>query len=161
MRILAVDPGYDRLGIAIVEREGTGKESLLYSECLETQKKHRHEERLLVISKRLAEIIRDHSPSVLATETLFFSVNQKTALKVAEVRGVILTEAARASLPVFEYNPMQVKVAVTGYGKSDKDQVIFMTKKILRINKEALDDEYDAMAIGITCFATERFTEKK
>ncbi len=56
---------------------------------------------------------------------------------------------------------MQVKVAVTGYGKSDKDQVIFMTKKILRINKEALDDEYDAMAIGITCFATERFTEKK
>ena len=86
-----------------------------------------------------------------------FSTNQKTAIKVAEVRGVILSESARAGLKTYEYNPMQVKVAVTGYGKSDKSQVMFMTKKILCVDKEALDDEYDAMAIGITCLATERF----
>jgi crossover junction endodeoxyribonuclease RuvC len=157
MRILAIDPGYQRLGIAIIEKEVRGKETLVYSECFETDKKLPHSERLSLVAERLSEVIAEYSPEAVALETLFFSTNQKTAIKVAEVRGVILSEAARAGLKTYEYNPMQVKVAVTGYGKSDKGQVMFMTKKLLRVNKDALDDEYDAMAIGLTCLASERF----
>jgi crossover junction endodeoxyribonuclease RuvC len=157
MKILAIDPGYQRLGIAVIEKDKTGKETLVHSECFETGKKIPHSERLALVAQRLRDVIAEYGPEAVALETLFFSTNQKTAIKVAEVRGVILSESARAGLPTHEYNPMQVKVAVTGYGKSDKGQVMFMTKKLLRVNKEALDDEYDAMAIGLTCLASERF----
>jgi len=157
MKILAIDPGYQRLGIAVIEKNKTGKEILVYSECFETDKKLPHSERLSLVAQRLSETISKHKPEAVALETLFFSTNQKTAIKVAEVRGVILSESARAGLKTYEYNPMQIKVAITGYGKSDKNQVMFMTKKILHVDKEALDDEYDAMAIGITCLAIERF----
>lgn len=158
MKILAIDPGYQRLGIAVIEKTKGGKEVLIYSECFETDKSLEHSKRLSLVAERLAEIIAQYKPEAVALETLFFSTNQKTAIKVAEVRGVILSEASRTGLATYEYNPMQVKVAVTGYGKSDKTQVMFMTKKLLRVDKEALDDEYDAMAIGLTCFATERFS---
>ena len=157
MRILAIDPGYQRLGIAVIEKEIRGKETLVHSECFETDKRLPHSERLSLVAQRLRDVIAEYHPEAAAIETLFFSTNQKTAIKVAEVRGVILAEAANAGLKTYEYNPMQVKVAVTGHGKSDKNQVIFMTKKLLHVDKKALDDEYDAMAIGLTCLAIERF----
>ncbi|MFA6095720.1 MAG: crossover junction endodeoxyribonuclease RuvC [Candidatus Paceibacterota bacterium] len=157
MRIIAIDPGYERLGIAIIDKATGGKETLVFSECFETSRDLEHGERLALVGNRVREAIAEHEPGACAIETLFFAKNQKTATKVAEVRGVILAEATRGGLPVFEYTPMQVKVAVTGYGKSDKGQVTFMTKKLLRVDKDALDDEYDAMAVGLTCFARERF----
>jgi len=159
MRIIALDPGYERLGIAVIEKQPRAKETLLYSDCFKTSKDLAHEERLGLVASEIERIIAEFSPKALALETLFFSVNQKTALKVAEVRGVILSLAAKHGLKVYEYGPGQIKVAVTGHGKSDKKQVIAMIPRLLHMKKKAaLDDEYDAIAVGLTCFATEKFS---
>lgn len=155
MKILAVDPGYERLGIAILEKKRGGKETLLYSECFRTAKDQPHATRLAGIGTRVANIISEYTPEALAIETLFITTNQKTAMYVSEARGVMLYEAARAKLTVYEYTPLQIKVAVTGYGKSDKKQVMFMTEKLIAMPpKKRLDDEYDAIAVGLTCFAS-------
>jgi crossover junction endodeoxyribonuclease RuvC len=154
MIILAIDPGYERLGIAVLEKSPKQKEILLHSECFKTSAKIPHHERLTLIGKKIKEIIKKFSPEVLATEKLFFSKNQKTALLVAEARGVILYSASSAGLEVFEYTPACIKIAVTGYGKSEKRQIIDMVKKLIVVPKnENSDDEFDAIAIGLTHFA--------
>lgn len=158
MRIIAIDPGYDRLGIAVIEKEKGSKEKLVFSTCIETDKKASYEERLREVGEAFEGALDVYEPQVLALESLYFSKNQTTAIKVAEVRGVALFLAQRAGLEIKEYNPQSVKVAVTGYGKSDKKQMIFMTEKLLPTGKKkALDDEYDAIAIGLTCIAHERY----
>lgn len=161
MRILAIDPGYDRLGIAILEKQN-GKEVALFSSCVITDKKSPHSERLARIGSETKKVMVEWKPSVLAIETLFLFSNQKTAMKVAEARGVILYEAALAGLRVFEYTPLQIKIAVTGYGRSDKRQVTEMVQKLVVLpRKKRLDDEYDALAIGITCLAMEKFSTSR
>lgn len=158
MRIIAIDPGYERLGIAIIERLPRQKETLLYSDCFKTSSKLPHHERLGLIGSEIARIISEHAPQALCLENLFFSSNKKSAITVAEARGVILYQAAANKLPVYEYGPGQIKVAVTGYGASDKEQVIAMVPRLIKIDKEIrYDDEYDAIAVGLTCFAIERF----
>ena len=158
MKLISIDPGYERLGIAIIEKQKSTKEKVLFSECFKTSTKLSHGERLCLIGKEIEKVITEHKPDALAIESLFFSTNQKTALLVAEARGVILFQAAAHSLPVFEYGPGQIKVAVTGYGKSDKEHIISMIPKLVVITKEIeYDDEYDAIAVGLTCFASERF----
>jgi crossover junction endodeoxyribonuclease RuvC len=158
MRIIAIDPGYERLGIAVLEKELRGKEKLLYSDCFKTSKDIAHSERLKLLGDEIERIIGEYKPEALCLETLFFSANQKTAIAVAEARGVILYQAAKNGLKVYEYGPGEIKVAVTGYGKSDKQNVIDMVNKLVKIDKKiAHDDEYDAIAAGLTCFATERF----
>ena len=156
MRIIAVDPGYGRIGIAILERHG-GREALLYSECFETSKDLAQPERLNLVQRRLQNLIKKFKPEALAIEKLFFSKNKKTALMVAEARGVITSTAAENGLGVFEYTPAQIKVAVTGHGASDKRQVARMVKRVLNLKKEiSHDDEYDAIAVGIAHLATHR-----
>jgi crossover junction endodeoxyribonuclease RuvC len=156
MRILAIDPGYARVGIAVLEKNA-GKESLLFSECYETDAKTDQANRLAAIQKRIREVIDRFKPQALAIESLFFSKNQKTALAVAEARGTITALAAGLGLAVFEYKPAAVKVAVTGYGQSDKTHIKDMIKKILSLEKTIkLDDEYDAIAVGLTHLATYR-----
>ena len=153
-RILAIDPGFDRLGVAVFEGN-----SLLHSECVVTKPKDPHGKRLLIIGEKLREIIKKWGPKELAIETLFFNQNTTSALKVAEARGVALYEAARAGMPVFEYSPQAVKIAVTGYGKADKTQVGMMVKKLAQLpskEREMLDDELDAIALCITHLATRR-----
>ncbi len=158
MRLISIDPGYERLGIAIIEKNPKEKEKLLYSDCFRTEKKLPHHERLGLIGNEIGRVISEFKPEALCLENLFFSTNQKTAITVAEARGVILYEAAKNDLKVFEYGPGQIKVAVTGYGKSDKNQIIAMIPRLIKINKEIkYDDEYDAIAVGLTCFAIERF----
>jgi crossover junction endodeoxyribonuclease RuvC len=158
MRILAIDPGYERLGIAVIEKIPKSKEVVIFSECFKTSTKLSHSERLCFIGKELEKVILEHRPEALAIESLFFGANQKTAITVAEARGVILFQAGVYNLPIYEYGPGQIKVAVTGYGKSDKEQIITMIPKLVKITKEIKhDDEYDAIAIGLTCFAIERF----
>ncbi len=154
MRVLAIDPGYDRLGIAILE---SGRpETVIHSDCFQTPKTLSHPARLVAVQKELERLITLFSPKALATETLFFSKNQKTALKVAETRGVILSTASNCDLKIYEYPPVQIKVAVTGYGASDKKQIAQLVKKLVHISKEPkYDDEYDAIAIGLTFFARE------
>ncbi len=153
-KILAIDPGYGRLGIAVLENT-----SLLYSDCFETSKELSHGERLKALGQELQKVIKKYKPEVLAIEKLFWGSNAKTALAVAEARGVILYEASCANLIIREFSPAEIKIAVTGHGRSTKVQIIKMIPKIITISKEIKhDDEYDAIAIGLTCEAT-RFIE--
>ncbi len=154
MKIIAIDPGYERLGIAVMERKNKTDE-LLYSDCFFTEKSLPHPDRLAAIGIELDRIIDEYGPEALSVETLFFSKNTKTAMKVAEARGVILHAAARRGLKIQEFSPMSIKIAVTGYGRSDKNQMISMIPRLVKINKKIkYDDEFDAIAAGITYFAT-------
>ena len=150
MKILGIDPGYDRIGIAIIE----GK-TLIHSECFETDPKDDFHVRLKELGLHIKKIIDEYKPDVMALEALFITKNQKTAMKVAEARGVISYEACLFDIPIHEYSPPQIKVAVTGHGGSDKTQIIKMIPLLIKINnkKGARDDEYDAIAVALTCQA--------
>ena len=149
MRILGIDPGYDRLGIAIIEKDR--KDSLVYSSCLQTSSKDEIYERFKQIGKEVTKIISEYKPDALAIETLFLAKNQKTAMRVSEARGIIIYEAIRNDIPVFEYSPLQIKGAICGNGASDKMMIIKMIPLLITLNKKKmLDDEYDAIAVALT-----------
>lgn len=150
MRIIGIDPGFGRLGIGIVDVE-QGKETSVYSECFETNPKDSFHARLKTVGDKIQSLCKEWCPDAASVETLFFEKNQKTAMSVAEARGVIVYELLKNSVPVFEYSPLQVKMALTGFGKAEKSQVAFMTEKLLHLKKEKrLDDELDALALAIT-----------
>lgn len=156
MRVLAIDPGYDRVGVAVLEKSAD-KETLLYSTCIETLKSDDMPERLLQIGTTISQIITEYSPTAVAIETLFFNKNIKTALGVAQARGIIMFLAKHAGCTVYEFGPQEIKIALTGYGKSDKNAVIGMVKRLIEnAPQNALDDEYDAIAVGITALAHHR-----
>lgn len=158
MRILAIDPGYGRVGMAVLDKEKTL--SLLFSQCLNTSKDAEFSDRLKVIIIEVDRLIQEYVPTVLAIENLFFNTNQKTALRVAEARGAIISTATKHNLKIMEYTPLQIKIAVTGYGRSDKKSVINMIPKLIHCpNPIQYDDEYDAIAAGITCAAHIRDTQ--
>ncbi|MBP6924291.1 MAG: crossover junction endodeoxyribonuclease RuvC [Candidatus Pacebacteria bacterium] len=154
MRVIAIDPGYDRLGVAVMENTSEA-EVLLYSTCIESARSDTLPDRLLTIGNCFVEIVKEYKPDSMAIETLFFNKNIKTAIGVAQARGTLLYLAKQSGCAVYEFGPQEIKTAVTGYGKSDKKGVIDM---IIRLVKnaplKALDDEYDAIAIGVTCLAT-------
>jgi len=154
--VLAIDPGYDRLGIAVIEGDPS-RPTLLWSDCVLPDKGERAE-RLACVSRAVTAAVQEYSPDMLAIETLFFSVNKKTAIGVAEARGAILAAAGLAALPVIECSPQQVKLAITGHGGSDKTAVARMIPQLLTLStKKRLDDELDAIAIGITGLARNPF----
>ncbi|MBU0998814.1 crossover junction endodeoxyribonuclease RuvC [Patescibacteria group bacterium] len=154
MRILGIDPGYERLGIAVLEKNKHSKECVLFSECFKTSAKLEFNERLFLIGEEVKEIIKKLKPEVLSIETLFLNTNHKTVMQVAEARGVIIYEATRAGLEVFEASPPQIKIATTGYGRANKEQVIKMVKILVKVDKnKKSDDELDAIAIALTAFA--------
>ena len=156
MRVLGIDPGVERVGIAVVDKIG-GKEAYVYSECFKTSAKLAHAERLALIGEEIARVIREHAPLALSIEKLFFQTNVTTAMFVAEARGVIMYECARQGLKVYEYTPMEIKVAVTGYGKSDKMAIMQMVPRLLKLPaRKMIDDEVDAIAAALTCYAHER-----
>lgn len=153
MIILGIDPGFERMGCAVLEKTPT-REELLYSICVTTNRQDAHEKRLLVLAEGLKKIIKKFPVDIMAVEKLFFTTNQKTAIKVAEARGVILLTAAENRLPVTEFTPLEVKMALTGYGKAEKDQVKRMTLAVLKMEKAPKsDDEIDAIAVALTCSA--------
>jgi crossover junction endodeoxyribonuclease RuvC len=156
MKILAIDPGYDRLGVAVMETIDR-QEKLLYSACLTTDKKTTVPERLWELGKQLEDLLTEHQPDQVALETLFFNKNQKTALAVAEARGMIVYLAKKHDCVVREFGPSEVKVAVTGYGSSDKRAVTDMLRRLVKnLPDKALDDEYDAIAVAVTALAHHR-----
>lgn len=156
-RVLAIDPGFDRLGIAVIERKRGKKETVLYSNCIETLRSDDFSSRLAHVARAVRTTIKKFTPTTLAIETLFFSTNQKTAMRVAEVRGAIILCAHDAGLPIHEYGPGEIKMAVTGYGKSDKKEIATMIPLLVTLTKKITrDDEYDAIAIGLTCLAHQR-----
>ena len=151
MIILGIDPGFERMGCAVLEKNPSG-EKLIYSSCLISSRNDAHEKRLLVLAGGLKKIIKDFRPDTMAIEKLFFTANQKTAMKVAEARGVALLLAAENNLKVLEFTPLEVKMAMTGYGRAEKDQVRKMVLAMLKMDgKGKLDDEIDAIAIALAC----------
>jgi len=160
MKILSIDPGFERVGIAVIEKTFLQKDILVYSECFKTSAKISFPERLKKIGNEVEKIIKKYKPEVLAIEKLYFTTNQKTAMGVSEARGAIVYIASKNGLLVYEYTPPQVKVAVTGYGKASKEMLMSMIPKLIDIKKGInSDDELDAIAIGLTCLACEKFTQ--
>ncbi len=161
MRIIGIDPGYDRLGIAVIEKPAKGKpdkkEILLYSSCLKTSAKDSIYVRLQEIGQEITRVLNEFKPDQLAIENLFITKNQKTAMRVAEARGIILYEAQKRGIPIREYSPMEIKLAVTGDGGSDKLRMTKMVGLLIKTpenpKKKAankmLDDEYDAIAVAL------------
>ena len=159
MKIIGIDPGYERVGIAVLEKNKTDrKENVLYSNCFKTNAKLSLDECIFLIGKEIEKVIKEFSPEVMAIEKLFFENNAKTAMGVSEARGAIVFVAKSLGLKVLQYTPLQIKSAVTGYGKADKSAVHMMVHKLVTLPKTVKqDDEIDAVAVAITGFATERF----
>jgi len=157
MMILGIDPGYARVGWAALEVENSKFKIQKYG-CIETSKNTKPQERLVDVYKQVCALIKKHKPDSLAVEELFFTTNAKTAFKVGEARGVIILAGAMQKIPVFSYTPLQVKIAVTGYGKADKPQVGRMIKAILKMKEiPKLDDTADAIAVALTHAFTKKF----
>jgi crossover junction endodeoxyribonuclease RuvC len=155
MRILGIDPGFERLGIAILEKsKNNNREQVIFSTCFKTSAKLEFSERLKLIGSEVQKIIKKYKPEILSIETLFLTTNHKTVMHVAEARGVVIYEASNANLQIFEASPPQIKIATTGYGRSDKTQINKMVKMLVDIDdKITSDDELDAIAIALTAFA--------
>ena len=152
MRVLAIDPGFDRMGIAVLEGDPS-KPSLVWSDSI-VPAKGLKEMRLYTVQKAVEDAIQTYGPDLFALETLFFSANVKSALGVAEARGAVLAAAGKAQLVVIECSPQEVKLAVTGYGAADKAAVAHMVPRLIALPpKKRLDDELDAIAVGIAALA--------
>lgn len=148
--ILGIDPGLADTGYGLLIKEEELK--YLTHGCIKTKAGLAMADRLKKIYQELKSIIKKYSPEVIAVEKLFFCKNVKTALDVGQARGVILLTASQATLQLEEYTPLQVKQAVVGYGKADKQQIQAMVKTILRLKKiPEPDDAADALAIAICC----------
>jgi len=147
MRVLGVDPGLGRTGVAVVDGS-PGQLSLVHAARLDTVPQTVEINRLVSLFEMVTAAVREHNPEVAAVEQLFFSTNRQTAMRVAEARGVILLALARAGLAVHEYTPGQVKQAVCGYGGARKPQVMRMTLHLLQLDSSS-DDVADACAVAI------------
>jgi len=157
MIILGVDPGYAITGWAVLEKNGQ-QLRLLDSGAITSHKSLAHAERLNVLRQELDKIIKKTNPQILSLEKLFFFKNLKTALKVAEARGVILMTALENNLEIKEFTPLQIKQALVGYGRAEKKQIQQMVKIILNLKEKIkLDDIADAVAAAITYSQTQNF----
>lgn len=149
MIVLGIDPGYAIVGWGVVRYERGRFAPLDYGAVL-TPAGMDFSRRLEIIYDELLALIDRAKPDALAVEKLYFKNNQKTAIDVAEARGVILLAAHKSGTPLYEYTPLQVKSAVTGYGKAEKPQVMEMTRRLLRLAEVPRpDDTADALAIAI------------
>ena len=149
MRIIGIDPGYAIVGVGVVEYSRSRFVTLDYG-AITTRADESFSDRLRVVYEDFTRIIELYHPDAIAVEKLFFTTNQKTAIDVAQARGVILLVASLHGVPCYEYTPLQVKLAVVGYGKAVKKQVQEMTRQLL--NLKAIpkpDDVADALAIAI------------
>lgn len=160
MRILGIDPGFAITGYSIIDYIGN-KFKLITSGAILTDAKTSFPLRLEKIYYELKEIIEKYNPDCMSIEELFFNNNAKTAINVAQARGVILMTARINQIDTYEYTPLQVKQAVVGYGRADKIQVQRMIKMILNVEKlPKLDDITDSMAIAICHAHSAKFAEK-
>lgn len=151
-RVLAIDPGFDRMGLAVLEGDASHP-VVVWSTCVQPAK-GKKEARLAEVFEAVASAIKKHRPNSLALETLFFSTNRKTALGVAEARGAVLVAGGTAHIEVIEFSPQQVKLAVTGHGGADKTAVARMVPRlVMLVPRKRLDDELDAIALGIAALA--------
>ena len=149
MRILGIDPGYAIVGYGVIEFSGGRYYAVDYG-AITTDADTPFPKRLQQIYNGLISVIIKNDPDEMSIEKLYFHNNQKTAIAVAEARGVTLLAAQNSNLPISEYTPLQVKTAVTGYGKAMKPQVMEMTRRLLKLEKVPKpDDTADALAVAI------------
>lgn len=146
---MGIDPGYDRLGWA-VGRADNRKLHLMSHGSIQTDKNDSILVRYQVILSELGQLIAKYQPTQVAIEELYFSTNKKTALRVSEVRGVIMALFIQANIAVFEYHPQSIKLAVTGHGKADKAAMAKQLQLELGVDPKLIDDELDAIAISLT-----------
>ena len=149
MRILGIDPGYATIGFGIVDAD-RGNYRLIQYGTITTSPDQIFERRLLTIYQDMQKLLETVKPDVLAIEELFWGHNVTTGIGVSHGRGVILLAAAQQNVPIFEYTPMQIKLAVVGYGNATKLQVMDMTRRLLKMDKVARpDDAADAIAVAL------------
>lgn len=159
MIILGIDPGIAIVGYSIVECKGNKFNAIEYG-CIRTDSTLFFPDRVKIIYDRLIEIIEKYKPDDLAIEELFFNKNVKTAIKVGQARGVEILAGVNKGLDIFEYTPLQIKQAVVGYGRADKNQVQEMVKILLNLEvKPKPDDVADALAVAICHGASLKFKE--
>ena len=151
VRIFGIDPGFDRLGVCVIDKEKS-IETLIYSACIVTKRSEGFEKRLVFVGNELNKLFKKYKPDELAIEKIFFAKNQSTAINVAEVRGVCLYLATLNKMSVHEYSPPQIKLAIAGHGQATKKDILHMIPKILKkqMSSKLLDDELDAIAIALT-----------
>lgn len=151
MLILGIDPGTARIGVGLIEYKDK-KAAIKCYDCLTTSAGETTAARLNDLHRQLTGFIKKHRPDLVAVEELFFFKNLTTAIKVSQARGVILLAAAQKNLPVREFTPLQVKQALTGYGRAEKKQIQQMVKLILNLKElPQPDDAADALALAICC----------
>lgn len=150
MVILGIDPGYARSGWGVIAKSSQ-KITLIKYGCIETTPQKTPSERLHLIYSGISKILKQFKPESVAIEDLFFNTNAKTAIRVGEARGAILLACEINKLPIAHYTPLQVKQAITGYGRADKTQIQKMLKTLLQLIKVPRpDDASDALAVAIT-----------
>jgi crossover junction endodeoxyribonuclease RuvC len=150
MRILGIDPGTGILGFGVIDNK-SGKHSLVDAGVIRTPVHQPTQERLITIYDELKEIIAEHTPQVMVVEQLFFAKNVTTAMTVSQARGVVLLLGEQLGLKLFEFTPLQIKQALTGYGKADKKQVQEMVRLQLGLTEVPKpDDAADALAAALT-----------
>ncbi|MDE5771753.1 MAG: crossover junction endodeoxyribonuclease RuvC [Ruminococcus sp.] len=149
MRILGIDPGYAIVGFGILDYDGINFHPVEYG-AVTTEAGTIFTERLMAIHEDIEFILDKFRPDCMAVEKLYFTTNQKTAIDVAQARGVTILSAAKRHIPVTEYTPLQVKMSVTGYGKAEKRQMMEMTRSLLGLaHIPKPDDAADALAVAI------------
>ena len=149
MIILGIDPGLATTGFGVITTN-RGKHSPVEYGTVLTKAKTLLEDRLLILHNEIGAVMDRHKPDAVSIEELFFNTNTTTAVDVCQARGVILLAAVKRGLPLYEYTPLQVKQAVVGYGRAEKQQVIYMTRVLLGLDAPPKpDDAADALAIAI------------
>lgn len=149
MVIVGIDPGYAIVGYGVVQYDNFKFRPIGYG-AITTEAGLPFEQRLMIIDNQMTLLLRKVKPDAISLEKLFFTNNKTTGIAVAEARGVILLRAAKEGVPVYEYTPMQVKQAITGYGKAEKRQVMEMTKMVLGLKEiPKPDDAADALAMAV------------
>jgi crossover junction endodeoxyribonuclease RuvC len=149
MLVLGLDPGLATTGYGLIEGDGRELRHIAHG-VIRTAAKEAMAQRLIDLHQKLGELIGQFRPDAAVVEDLFFATNARTAMSVGQARGVLLLTLAQAGLPVFEYTPLQVKQAVTGYGQADKNQVQQMVRMLLHLEElPRPDDAADALAVSI------------
>lgn len=151
MKVLGIDPGYDRIGWAVLDFQRGNPVQVVDLGCIQTKKTSTILERYSQIIEQLKTVCKNHHPEEVSLEKVFFSKNQKTAMQVSESRGVILATLMPFHLETSEYTPNQIKLAVTGYGSADKRAVEKMIRMQIKLPAtKIIDDTIDAVAIAFT-----------
>lgn len=161
MRVLGIDPGIGRTGWGVVEDALGSKVKVIAFGCIETLARTDLSIRIEQVFDGIIEIIDRYKPQAVSVEDLFFNTNASTALIVGQARGVVLLASAKHNIPVSSYTPLQVKIALTGYGRAEKMQVGKMVKVMLNLSEVPKpDDTADALAIGLTHLFSYKLKEK-